>query len=142
MKTCSKCREVKALEGFHRSAKAKDGRASWCRECANKIERVRQRRDYHPDQKRRWQLKTRYRMTPEQVAKMRSAQGGRCGVCRLELRKEYIDHDHATGKVRGIVCHRCNVLLGGWDDRTWRESAAAWLGFSIVANEEAQSECA
>lgn len=35
MKICTRCREDKALDGFHRSAKASDGHASWCKLCAN-----------------------------------------------------------------------------------------------------------
>ena len=48
-----------------------------------------------------------------------SAQGGKCAVCGKEplLRTDKswglcVDHDHTTGKVRGLLCSSCNVILG------------------------------
>jgi transcription initiation factor IIE alpha subunit len=43
------------------------------------------------------------------------AQGGKCPGCERELREDKstnIDHDHATGKVRGLLCMSCNIALG------------------------------
>jgi hypothetical protein len=42
-----------------------------------------------------------------------------CGICGTPPkagRRHAIDHDHATGLVRGLLCHRCNVALGGLGD--------------------------
>jgi hypothetical protein len=55
-------------------------------------------------------LKTKYGMTPEQVEEMRAFQDGKCLVC-LEKRLLVVDHDHSTGKVRALLCNRCNCLL-------------------------------
>ena len=132
MKACSKCRVEKPFDHFHASAKAKDKKASWCKTCANKSARVGRKRNYTPEQKSRWAIKSRYGLQVHEVEAMRDRQDGRCGVCREPKDKFHIDHDHLTGKVRGLVCHRCNILLGGWDDAEWRLSAAAWIGFSIV----------
>lgn len=53
-------------------------------------------------------------------------QGDRCAICRKRMvhfatnenrpRMACIDHDHETGEVRGIICNRCNVALGGFRD--------------------------
>lgn len=46
-------------------------------------------------------------------------QGGRCAICRKRPSSERrlaIDHDHATGDVRGLLCDRCNTALGGFAD--------------------------
>ena len=39
-------------------------------------------------------------------------QGGRCACCKADSKNWHIDHDHATGKVRGILCAHCNWLIG------------------------------
>lgn len=126
-KPCSKCKESKPLEQFHRSAKARDGRASWCKSCGNSITRIGRKRTYSAENKRRWQLKTRYKLTPEAVDKLRAKQGGTCALCPEPLEKFHVDHDHNTGAVRGLLCHRCNIRLGGWDDIDWRARALQYL---------------
>lgn len=66
--------------------------------------------------RRRWNLAKRYGITLEQYAEMWSRQGGLCGVCQKSHRRMVVDHDHDTGAVRGILCHRCNICLGGLGD--------------------------
>lgn len=127
-KTCGRCNTSKPLDEFHRQPSGAHGRHSWCKDCANAFYRSRRPKTYAPEAKRRWQLMTRYRLTPEQVEAMRQAQGCACAICRVPLGKFHIDHDHNTKAVRGLLCHGCNVKLGGWDDLTWRDAALAYLG--------------
>lgn len=61
----------------------------------------------------------RYGMTPEEFAAMLKAQDGRCAVCGVtkpngakRQRRMFVDHDHETGKVRGLLCHGCNSARG------------------------------
>lgn len=67
-------------------------------------------------------LKVNYGITPEQYDDMLAAQGNRCAICRRESpgskgrRFFYVDHDHKTGKIRGLLCHSCNTALGGFQD--------------------------
>lgn len=61
--------------------------------------------------KRRANLKYRYNMNLEQ----REAMGQRCAICGREDRP-VVDHDHRTGRIRGILCHRCNIALGHLGD--------------------------
>ena len=55
-----------------------------------------------------------YGMAPGQYAAMVEAQGGKCAVCLQPPSRGtlHVDHDHATGQVRGLLCQRCNVALG------------------------------
>jgi hypothetical protein len=61
-------------------------------------------------------MKSRYGITPDDYDKMLLRQDGRCAICGKDVcelsKKLYIDHDHVTGKVRGLLCSGCNVVLG------------------------------
>ncbi len=61
------------------------------------------------------QLK-KYGLTPETYKELLIQQDYRCAICgkhRKEMTKDiHIDHCHATNKVRGLLCHSCNVLIG------------------------------
>lgn len=58
---------------------------------------------------------SRVRINRADKAKMLHAQGGKCAICGMlqsfALRSFHIDHDHKTGKIRGILCFRCNSRL-------------------------------
>lgn len=56
-------------------------------------------------------LKYKYGITLAEYEAMVSAQDGKCKICRYE-RKLYIDHDHATQKIRGLLCRGCNCAIG------------------------------
>lgn len=59
-------------------------------------------------------------MTEESWKQLFESQDQRCAVCRTDDPKHkygwHTDHDHATGGVRGILCHSCNTLLGRLGD--------------------------
>jgi hypothetical protein len=64
----------------------------------------------------RW-LRNAYGLTLAEYEALLSAQGGKCAVCNSTDtgRKNSpwsIDHCHATGRVRGLLCHQCNIALG------------------------------
>lgn len=70
---------------------------------------------------RRANLKYEYGITPEQYDQMLEAQGGVCAICKLPERERRqvrlcVDHDHVTGKVRGLLCRACNVALGKFQE--------------------------
>lgn len=60
-----------------------------------------------------------YKLTTDEWDALYDKQLGRCAVCLLtlaEAKKVCVDHDHETGKVRGLLCHGCNVGLGHFFD--------------------------
>jgi hypothetical protein len=61
-------------------------------------------------------------MTPADYDALYLAQTGKCRGCerhQSEFKKRlYVDHDHNTGAVRGLLCHSCNVILGAAQDNT------------------------
>ena len=71
---------------------------------------------------RRSHLKTKYGMTPEAFDLLLEAQGGKCAICGgNDLKDErgfrpHVDHCHKTGRVRGILCGRCNKGIGALRD--------------------------
>lgn len=70
----------------------------------------------------------KYGITEAEFTIRREAQGGRCLICLTPEPKLVVDHDHETGKVRGLLCHRCNVGLGWFrDDVTRLKRAAKYL---------------
>lgn len=89
-------------------------------------------RERHPDRTRELQIAAKFRLygiTLDQYHAMLEQQGERCAICQRVIkpvgRSTHIDHDHATGKVRGLLCEQCNAGLGQFKDRPEVLRAAA-----------------
>ena len=77
---------------------------------------------------RRSYLKRKYGVTPEWYDETLAAQGGGCAICGRPPRNDislHVDHDHATGALRRLLCFLCNNLLGDADDDAARLRSAA-----------------
>jgi hypothetical protein len=78
-------------------------------------------------------LKYHYDITLKRYDELLGKQGGVCAICKkLEVTRHtkrlVVDHDHTTGKVRGLLCHRCNCGLGYFkDSQKHLEDALAYL---------------
>lgn len=70
-------------------------------------------------------LRRNYGLTIEEVGAMKTAQGGVCPICSRVPKHWHVDHCHATGKVRGMLCGSCNMALGLFQDDTSRIMKAA-----------------
>lgn len=73
-----------------------------------------------------------YGMTLNDYSRLEIAQNYRCAICgkvRKQLEKRFaVDHDHRTGRVRGLLCGGCNYTLGQLhESREWLSSAVAYL---------------
>lgn len=103
MKTCKLCNETKPYEDFHASKKEKDGHHTWCKVC--KLDHA------------RWKhLENRYGITKEQYNQKFEEQKGCCDICGVhQMNFKHalaVDHNHTTGKVRGLLCGPCNTAIG------------------------------
>ena len=72
-------------------------------------------------------LALRYGMGLPDFEALLSDQNGACGICGKPLREPKVDHDHATGRVRGILCHRCNIWLAAVEDPHFTIQAAIYI---------------
>jgi hypothetical protein len=75
-------------------------------------------------------MRTIYGITLEEYAAKQMAQGGGCALCGGVHKKRWlhVDHDHKTGKVRGLLCIRCNVALERVEEVTgWIEKVQVYL---------------
>ena len=71
---------------------------------------------------RKSRLRREYGVTPESVDEMYTVQGGKCAICSGALTWKvnglHVDHDHRTKWVRGLLCGRCNLGIGQFEDST------------------------
>ena len=78
----------------------------WCKECD---------KAKTPEVYRKHNIKAKYNITPEEFDTKLKAQDGVCAICKKvdELGTRLaIDHDHVSNKNRGLLCRRCNMMLG------------------------------
>jgi hypothetical protein len=88
--------------------------------------------DAYKQSLRKTYLKQTYGLTPEDYDRMLEAQGGGCAICGKAPRPDislHIDHDHETGRIRGLLCFTCNNGLGQFqDDPELLIAAAEYVG--------------
>ena len=65
---------------------------------------------------KQWNLQFHYGLSVQQFNEMVKNQKGKCAIC-YQRKKLCVDHDHKTGKVRGLLCHGCNTYLGVFDNK-------------------------
>ena len=99
-----------------------------------RVKRREYQRSLPPEKRHGYHVKSTFGLTLEQYTAMLAEQGGVCKVCGSPpkavgvKRNLHVDHDHATGKVRGLLCHSCNVSIGLCkDDPVRLEKLAAYL---------------
>ena len=103
-----------------------------CRACRSKLGNEWQ--EQHPRQsakhKRDHHLRKKFGITVEESERLLAQQGGVCAICRQPISDvrgyaPHVDHDHATQRIRGILCIRCNNGLGLFKSDPHRLRAAA-----------------
>lgn len=126
-KKCNSCKQTQPLDRYYPAKKARDGRDYTCKACvlanrkltvnpetlarqAREWRRVNPKRSY--ENARRCLLKRKYGLTFEDIERGKLEQDGKCAICRNVPAKWHIDHDHVSGKYRGLLCQSCNLMLG------------------------------
>jgi hypothetical protein len=100
LKKCSKCSEEKELSLFYKNKKY--------RETVTR------------DKKYGYELKYKYGSSTDQYNELFQSQRGHCAICGIHqcllTKRLYLDHSHSTKKVRGLLCHACNIGIGAFSD--------------------------
>jgi hypothetical protein len=112
-KWCSDCQQDKPLAEFGSNRASSDGRTSYCKPCHNERTKAGKERLYGGA--REYHLRHRYGITGAQYDQLVADQGGVCALCR-QREPQHVDHDHLTGRVRGVLCSCCNQGLGNFRD--------------------------
>lgn len=141
-KVCTKCNTEKNITEFSKDSQNKDKKSWRCKVCAadncriwnkNNSEYVYEKHKKYneinvekvngykakwlkenPDARRSAVLKYNYGITLEQKIEIYILQKGVCAICTdsYEEPNLHVDHNHKTGKVRGLLCFKCNTTLG------------------------------
>ena len=101
---------------FHRNSNM--NRARFCSRTCWKTGTKSKYKDI-PEQQRAWHLKAHYGISLAEYQAILVLQGGGCAVCgkkKHSVKALHVDHDHKTGKTRGIVCSSCNRAIAFMGD--------------------------
>lgn len=140
MKTCSVCSKEKSLDEYYNYKATKDGKSYRCKDCDDIARRkwsITNPKKAKASARER-QLKHKYGITLKEYEELLEKQGGCCAICKTprnrtsgtnEEKWNYsVDHNHETGKVRGLLCNQCNRGLGMFlDDKNILLAARDYL---------------
>ena len=87
--------------------------------CCVKCQQTRHRPKVYENGGRARAFKRNYGISIDEYDKLFESQNGVCKICNKSCatgRRLSVDHDHTTGKVRGLLCRNCNVALGYLQD--------------------------
>jgi len=148
---CSRCKQSKPKDEFYNNrAQGARGKTHYCKTCQSAYSaeyyqktKATKRKAYLEDNKeivkhrrRSHYLRSTFGITVEQYDEMHETQNGLCLVCgepetavdnrnQNKIRRLAVDHCHTTGKVRGLLCQRCNMGIGYFRDNPVLLRAAA-----------------
>src|ERR1017187_3973915 len=123
-KRCFSCKEIKDSIQFHKNKAKKDGFNQICKDC--NCARSRKYIKNNPEKVKNTKLKDMFNITLEQYQEIYKKQNGCCAICNKPetmidnrsntTRALAVDHNHATGEIRGLLCSAHNRGLGMFHD--------------------------
>ena len=115
-KQCSRCNQTLPVFAFGVDRASKDDLSRVCKVCLKEItaEYWKRKPELMAEYSRKYLMKRLYNITLADYDAMFEDQGGVCAICGLpEIRRRLcVDHNHATGEVRGLLCTICNLAVG------------------------------
>jgi len=140
MKKCSQCDLLKPLNDFYNESRVKDGKQARCKICHKKITETYRKdnpkiyrkaslKNWHSlsSEKRQERWIKRYGINANDYKQLLEKQNGVCKICKKScVSRQFlsVDHCHKTGKVRGLLCVKCNTALGMLNDNVEYFTAA------------------
>jgi hypothetical protein len=143
LKTCRTCKLEKSTVDFYKDKGCIGGLRPSCKACKDSKTaewRVNNRpkynadavkwRDLNPERQHATDIKRHYGITGDDYARMLVEQDNKCKICPKEHNPSikrgrlYVDHNHKTGEVRGLLCGACNSAIGYFEDCPDRLQAA------------------
>jgi hypothetical protein len=131
---CWKCEKLKAPNEFHNDKTKHWGLSGECKKCRYDALKVWRKSNPERDTTNRLRERTRNKLkrrlkgwrekgivfTLEEYSEIKTKQGGKCAICfrsdEGHKKALAVDHDHRTGKVRGLLCGSCNLGIGYFKD--------------------------
>lgn len=115
MKKCYGCQVELPLDKFGSDKSWADGKSKYCLQC--RAAKAKRNRRLRPHVNRNYNLKKKYGVTLEWYESKLKEQNGLCEICGTDKPggksfSMYVDHNHTTNQVRGLLCSNCNTMLG------------------------------
>ena len=133
---CTACKIEKPLSDYWKNPGARNGCRTQCKSCW--YEKREQHRKKNPDKHLDYSLRTRFGITLDEYKSKLIQQRGVCAICgqpetatqRGKIKLLSVDHNHKTNQIRGLLCDKCNHLLGDCvEDVAVLDSAIRYLTF-------------
>ncbi len=110
---CKTCKEYKEASEFSKASGDWTGVSTRCKVCNRDVK-----------------YQTKYGITLTRYNELLEEQGGKCAICEGDCstgRNLAVDHDHKTGKARGLLCAECNTALARVEIPGWAKKAVAYI---------------
>ena len=121
-KFCHRCKMTKTEDSFNKNRSRKDGLQAYCKVCRPLYRRERIARNpiaYH-NASRRHNLQACFKLSESAYEELLLKQDGVCAICKQKEKLVFngrvthlsVDHNHVTNAIRGLLCRRCNAVIG------------------------------